>query len=198
MKKTRGKARRKAENTQQLTYCITLRKRQAELQHAVKHAKRTSFKTFLTKLDFRKVGPKAHRYVSSLNNNKTRKEQQPLLQGNKELTDPADIANALCKHYANISRVRGDKRIAKTLRKQPLNSCLESRHHKLFVDKFTISELDLALSKTKTKKAAGPDGILPEFLINLGREAKKTLLAMINLTWQKHVPQQWRKGENPC
>ena len=56
-------------------------------------------------------------------------------------------------------------------------------------------ELNQALKNTKEKKSPGIDGIFPEFLTHLGLNAKEALLSTINLTWNKYIPQQWRKAE---
>jgi hypothetical protein len=58
-----------------------------------------------------------------------------------------------------------------------------------------MEELKAALVTLKDGKSAGPDGIFPEFLLNMGHEAGKTLLKLANLTWKKGLPNQWRKSE---
>ncbi|GFR28287.1 hypothetical protein TNCT_376831 [Trichonephila clavata] len=50
----------------------------------------------------------------------------------------------------------------------------------LFNDDFNLEELRNGISTLVKGKSAGPDGILPELLINLGDSAKMTLLAFIN------------------
>ena len=78
---------------------------------------------------------------------------------------------------------------------RPLSSCLERESQELFTNEFSLSELEQALAQTKLGKSEGVDGIFPEFLVHLGDEARRILLAIVNLTWRKHVPQQWRKAE---
>jgi hypothetical protein len=62
-------------------------------------------------------------------------------------------------------------------------------------DDFKMEELKAALVTLKAGKSAGPNGIFPEFLLNMGHEAGKTFLKLANLTWKKGLPDQWRKSE---
>lgn len=57
----------------------------------------------------------------------------------------------------------------------------------------TIQELDFALKNTKPKRAAGPDRIPPELLINASPEVKESLTALYNLCLtQEHFPKEWK------
>lgn len=195
LKKNRNESRRRAEKTKALHDIIALKKDQAKLQREIKQSKRSAFKKYVSKLDFRKDGTKAHRFISRLDNNQNQAIQHPIAYGNKTYTDPSDIANAFCKFYATTSRAKGDKAIKKALLKSPPATCLNSDVSQLFVSDFTIQELEVALCHTKNCKAAGIDEIFPEFLKNLGFGGKMILLEAINLTWTKHVPHLWRKAE---
>ena len=63
----------------------------------------------------------------------------------------------------------------------------------LFDDNFTLSELNKAMKKLKTRKSPGPDKIHNEMLTHLGHNAKKIILDFINNTWQKgEVPRLWK------
>ncbi|GFQ85615.1 hypothetical protein TNCT_337901 [Trichonephila clavata] len=86
-----------------------------------------------------------------------------------------------------------NKKVAKTLRRRRKTSCHDQQCHELFDLDFTLSELEFALSQTKPGRATGVDWIFPDY--NFGNNAKKTLLAVINLTWRKNIPQEWKKAE---
>ena len=60
----------------------------------------------------------------------------------------------------------------------------------------TMDELDLAIYKSKSNKAAGPDEIANEMLKNLSDKGKRELLCLLNLSWMKGTcPGKWKIGE---
>lgn len=59
---------------------------------------------------------------------------------------------------------------------------------------FNILELQNGLETFMKGNSAGHNGILPEFLINLGDSAQLTLQQFINQTWRNGVPSAWRKA----
>jgi hypothetical protein len=146
-------------------------------------------------LDFRKDGVKAHRFVSSLNNDRDNKAMEPLIVGGRTVSSPKDIANALCTYYAGVSRLHVPREAVKRINKLPPALCLGEREHDLMNDDFKMEELKAALLTLKAGKSAGPDGIFPEFLLNMGHEAGKTFLKLANLTWKKGLLDQWQKSE---
>jgi hypothetical protein len=50
----------------------------------------------------------------------------------------------------------------------------------LISDEFSIEELETALLSVKTGKAAGLDGVYPEFIKNFGRKTKEWLVRLFN------------------
>ena len=63
---------------------------------------------------------------------------------------------------------------------------------------FMMSELEKVLAKLKAAKAAGPDGIPPEFLKALVHNdvAAKEVLDMCNLCWtQLEIPKSWHMAK---
>nr|XP_024215171.1 uncharacterized protein LOC112210333 [Halyomorpha halys] len=144
-------------------------------------------------MDFRKDGKKAHAFISRINGEKII-EYEPIKIGNKLVTTEKDIAEVFCKNYCKISNVTIPEKIKnQDLLENP--GCLNLDNSMLFCSPFSKLELDVALSKLKMGKSAGPDGLLPEFLKNLGEKAKDILLRFINFTWKSHVPAQWKKAE---
>ncbi len=61
---------------------------------------------------------------------------------------------------------------------------------------FTITELNIAINKTKTtRSAAGEDGISNIMIKNLPTEWKYYLLSIINQAWTEGIwPSEWKKG----
>lgn len=74
--------RRNAEQTKNIQACAKLRKAQAVSRREVKISKRASFKGFIKMFVFKKDGPKAHKFISSLNNDNIKTNQSPLKHGN--------------------------------------------------------------------------------------------------------------------
>lgn len=195
LKNERNAARRKAERTNSSRDLTVLRKKQEALHRNITASKTAAYRSYVEQLDFRKDGIKAHKFISRLNNDQAPKGIAPIVHGNRVLTEKADIANAFCSYYSYVSRIQPSKEVKKTLSKRPLCGCLTQDQQKYFNDFFTMPELDRALKSAKSNKAAGPDELYQEFLVNLGPKAKTTMLAICNLTWEKHVPDQWRKSE---
>ena len=194
LKANRDKARRKAESTNLQCDSIDLRKKQAQLKRAIITEKRETYRHFVASLDFRRDGIKAHNFISSLNNEKKTHKWEPVQANGKTLTNPKEIAATLCKHFSAVSQLTLNRNERKAV-KHGIPTCATDTQHHLFNDPFTLAELELAIHSHKKGKAAGPDKIFPEFLKNLGENARKTLLKLANLTWEKHVPHSWKKAE---
>lgn len=195
LKAERNEARRVAENSHDIRDCILLRKAQAKLKHTIILSKRAAYRSFAAKLDFRKDGPKAHKFISCLNNEKSSRHWEPITLNGKLLSSPKEVATALCKNYASVSRLHISAKDRKLITNKGVPSCQNEQDYLLFNEKFSLNELLLAISTLKKGKSAGPDGIFPELITNLGPLALKTFLKLINLTWNTRVPHQWRKAE---
>jgi hypothetical protein len=60
-------------------------------------------------------------------------------------------------------------------------------------DDFSMEELVSSLKVGKAKGAEGPDGLVPQFLKNLGEVARSFMLDTFNKSWKEGVcPQSWR------
>ncbi|GFQ82129.1 hypothetical protein TNCT_285491 [Trichonephila clavata] len=102
----------------------------------------------------------------SLKLNKQILRNEPIKKGSKKLTTDKDISSAFCGHYARVSNYRPIIKILKSdLKPQQNNS---SDFQQLFNDDFNLDELRNGISTLMKGKSAGPDRILPKFLINLG------------------------------
>ncbi|GFQ96443.1 uncharacterized protein TNCT_89181, partial [Trichonephila clavata] len=172
LKKDRDEARELARNTGLSKDCIALRKAQAMFKKSNIEAKRSTYKNFLEKLDFRRDGVKAPKFLSQLNNKKILRNE-PIKKGSKECTSDKDISSVVCWHYARVSNYKPNFKILKSdLKPQQNNNSADFQQ--LFNDDFNLEELINGISTLVKGKSAGPDGILPEFLINLGDSAIMT------------------------
>lgn len=67
------------------------------------------------------------------------------------------------------------------------------------MDEFLVEEVDLALKSVKSGKAAGPDGILPEFVINLGQRGRHWIAKLSTAASKKGtLPKLWREAKSHC
>lgn len=135
---------------------------------------------FLQRLDFRKDGIKAHKYISSLNNERSR-PNVPWQVRNKLLTSNKDISKHLCQHFAQVSNYKVKAAESHT-HQSP--GCLTEEQDRSFNSHFTEGELELPIQNTSSGKSSGPDDILPEFLVQLGPNAQKVILEFLNLIWE--------------
>ncbi|GFT46977.1 putative RNA-directed DNA polymerase from transposon BS [Trichonephila clavipes] len=72
-----------------------------------------------------------------------------------------------------------------------INSRVNQKWDRLFSDE----EFQRALQKLSRGKSAAPDGILPEFILELGSKGKQTILLFINKTLGGSFPIYWRKAD---
>ncbi|GFT59263.1 putative RNA-directed DNA polymerase from transposon BS [Trichonephila clavipes] len=81
------------------------------------------------------------------------------------------------------------------MRKREINSPrVNQKWNRLFSAPFSDEEFQRALQKLSRGKSAGPNGILLEFILELGSKAKQTILLFINKTWGGSFPSYWRKA----
>jgi hypothetical protein len=103
--------------------------------------------------------------------------------------------NANAEHFANANTIivqTPSKEGCSQDRTEDKWKCdVGPRQH--MMTNLTIKEPKKALGSLKKKKSPGKDGITKEMLINLGKTAKKKLLAILNLSWKLGiVPQVWK------
>jgi hypothetical protein len=105
---------------------------------------------------------------------------------------PDAIADTICE-VGNIDVSRRDSlRMRRSLRRE-LSRCPE---RSAFVDPVECDEVVAAIKKMKQGKAAGVDGILPEFLKNLGPKAISWLTSLFTAVMeQARTPMVWKRAK---
>ena len=107
-----------------------------------------------------------------------------LILDGRTVSSDVGKANVFLSHYAAVSRLtflkeeRARNRECKAMLKSPSADVEASRD-------FSITELDSAIAKTKTKGAAGPDDIPATFLKALGPQARSQLLHIFNTSFRE-------------
>ena len=116
------------------------------------------------------------------------------MHAGKTLISDKQKACAFCGEYANVSRLPRDPRKDETVKKtksqliQHCNACNDERTG--MCSKFTLEELNFALQRLPTGKAAGKDTITNEMLMQL---SDKALLNICNISWLQHTtPGDWK------
>ena len=105
-----------------------------------------------------------------------------IVDGEKELTDPREMADVFTKTYADQFKFEDGE---PTLQGIPDDNSVE----------FGMPELERQISKTKEKKAPGPDHIWNSMLKQLPKAFLEQLLRLFNLSWQRSaVPRCWKSG----
>jgi mannosyltransferase OCH1-like enzyme len=71
----------------------------------------------------------------------------------------------------------------------------ENSINNLEQDEPTYEEINKIIKNLKSNKAAGPDGILPEFIKNGGFPLKQKIYQIIVKIWkQEKIPSKWSEG----
>ena len=124
---------------------------------------------------------------------KGRRPRRPtsVLKENGEMTkDPEEIKNRWHRHFTSI--LNASSHFAEeTISMMPQRTTLWE------LDAVpTEEELQTAMSKLKTEKAAGLTGILPEMILFGGMELKKRLLDLMQTIWEEGtVVEEWRNAQ---
>ena len=103
-------------------------------------------------------------------------------------------ANVIASHLMQKSKAPLDKATSRKVKLQLAFNIAAAPKSSAFSAPFTVTELDEALAATKAGKAAGPDGIFPEFLKGLGPNARRWLAAFFSSVMASgNIPAVWRR-----
>ena len=157
-------------------------------------AKREKFQKTCDNIDLSREGNKAWSLLKNLNGEQRKTNPQPISDEGETIADDQKRAERHNKYFASTNKAskltNEDMHMLKDLKTREK---APRANIKLFDDNFTISELNKAMKKLKSRKSPGPDKIHNEMLTHLGQDAKKVILSFINTTWQAgEVPKLWK------
>ena len=163
---------------------------------AVDEERERRWKEFLGELNLQSDPTKAWGTIRALDGQfRPNRNNSALVVGGKTHITPASKASAFVKRYAAVSRLkmsRNDRIVNRELKKR-MKACGSFSEESV---PFSMSELELALKAMKARGAAGPDGIAPRFLKNLGPIARQWLLNILNESWTSgYCPQEWKSAD---
>lgn len=192
LRKEREEAREQAEKTKDPSDVIKWRQKAANMRKEITEAKRESYKSFLSQLDYRKDSRKIHKYISSLGNQEFKRT--PILTNTKTLADDKKMAKTFTRHYTKTEPLsKQSKQVEKEMIKK-VKVCCKQEDIEIFNTDFKSHELQQAIKELKVGKSPGYDNITAEFLKNLGPMAQTTCLLLINQIWHTSIPTEWRKA----
>ena len=109
---------------------------------------------------------------------------------------PKVTPNAIAARLLSTSKAKPTKKVHHEMRSELLKTILASPPENPIYVPYLVSDIDLALKTTKAVKAAGVDGIFPEFLKNLGPLARTWLASMLTYCHTTGVvPSIWREAK---
>ena len=157
-------------------------------------SKKNTFIQTCAELDLKREGTKAWSLLNNLSGENKTRNPKPLVTEKGTIADDQRKANEHNRFFASTNKANKlteeDKKLLKDLKAKEKVPFVQT---KTFGENLTLSELNKALKRLKPRKSPGPDGIHNEMLIHLGTEAKKILLEIINITWQKgDLPPIWK------
>ena len=135
-------------------------------------------------LDFTHSSRRAWSLLRKLGGATHSKRQQPKVTAN-------EVAHQLLLNGS----VKKDRKQAKHIQKQQREAQSDCPETSNLSQAFTTDEIINALKATKAGKAAGPDGIFPDMLKNIGPAAVRWLQAFYDdVTTTAKIPKIWRSA----
>ena len=188
----RQQARKTLENEPSLNNKIAYNKATAKAKQLTALAKREKWRETCATLDLRKDGNRAWRLLNNLSGKKQRTNPTPMTDGETA----KKRSEKFNKFFASINKSRTDKDQDKIhLKELKAREKSKTGTTPLFEDPLTLGELDQAIKQLKQRKAPGPDKIHNEMINHLGIFGKKSLLHLINMTWEKgQLPRTWKNA----
>ena len=161
-------------------------------------AKAESWRSFVKSLESRVGSSRVWGVIRSLNgkSSKTDAGNSMLEHRGKAIYDPGRKAEVFCQHYAAVSS-HPTSQAGRDKDRYVRSEMSQARREMGPVGpesaEFSLGELKAAIRCTRSKGAAGPDEIAPQFLRNLKEGALDFVLGIFNESWVKgYCPQSWR------
>ncbi|GFX29757.1 RNA-directed DNA polymerase from mobile element jockey [Trichonephila clavipes] len=110
-----------------------------------------------------------------------------LTSDGKAASDDTTAANVLGEFYKGVGNLKFNQNdvILKNRSKRMIHNChTSSSGNHIFINKFTLRELNFALRAMDLRKSPGPDGIHGFMIGHLGPHGMQKLLDIFNFSWK--------------
>jgi ribonuclease HI len=177
-----------------LTLWIEYKKARAKFRYSILTTKKNSWSQYLSSINSSTGSAEVWRKVRSLSHSCSR-PAIVLKAGDTTISDPRQVANTLCQHFANRSDGSSTDVIFtdhKTAQEATPMAFLPDDHC-WYNNPLTLQELQWAL-RTSTSKSPGPDTIPYSILQQIPADQQLQLLAFFNHIFSTGFPDQWREG----
>ncbi|GFV40673.1 probable RNA-directed DNA polymerase from transposon BS [Trichonephila clavipes] len=121
-----------------------------------------------------------------------------LTSDGKTAPDDKTAANVLGEFYKGVGNLKFNQNdvILKNRSKRMIHNCrTSSSGNHIFINKFTLRELNFALRAMDLRKSPGPDGIHGFIIGHLGPHGMQKLLDIFNFSWKiGRLPRNWKRA----
>ncbi|GFV08876.1 putative RNA-directed DNA polymerase from transposon BS [Trichonephila clavipes] len=121
-----------------------------------------------------------------------------LTSDGKAAPDDKTAANVLGEFYKGVGNLEFNQNdvILKNRSKRMIHNCRSSSSgNHIFINKFTLRELNFAVRAMDLHKSPGPDGIHGFMIGHLGHHGMQKLLDILNFSWKiSRLPRDWKRA----
>ena len=172
------------------------KQQRAKTRRIIKGAKRSSWRTFISKINSNTNPKKIWDFIKKIANKNTNKPINHLSQGNTKAKNEKHIANLIAENFAQVSFTKNYSNQFNSIRiKEEKNKIkFTSDKTESYNQPFTLTELQDSISKSNNS-APGPDEIHYTLLKELPTISLKYLLDIYNNIWiSGNIPTIWKQA----
>lgn len=155
-----------------------------EILNLLNQARKEKWNELMKDMNFTHSSRRGWSLLNKLGNTNQPKKRSPNVNANSIASRIVDVSNSVSVSKAEVREIR-------QLRRRQQKSAIISED---LCDSFEMGELVTAIKSLKNRKAAGFDGVFPEFFKNLGSFSTKWLLTFFNdIFVSGNIPNDFRK-----
>ncbi|GFU20847.1 RNA-directed DNA polymerase from mobile element jockey [Trichonephila clavipes] len=179
---------------------VELNKLNASIKELYIKLKREAWSGLCSNIDAKTPNTKLWKLAQSLSYNQP--QNMPcntvLTSDGKAAPDDKTAANVLGEFYKGVGNLKFNQNdvILKNRSKRMIHNCrTSSSGNHIFINKFTLRELNFALRAMDLRKSPGPDGIHGFMIGHLGPHGMQKLLDIFNFSWKiGRLPHDWKRA----
>ena len=192
LRKITRKCYRKFKNSGSIQSKIIYQRALAKQRNFYKRRKRESWMYYINGITSKTPTPTVWKKIRKLQGKFVPTPLPTLKVNNSLVTDPNDVAEALGKHFADISSPEHYSPEFQRIRNTQSHITLDSDNSEVYNGRFSMRELREALS-TSESTAPGQDNIIYGMMKHLPSSAERFLLEIFNKIWETSIlPTSWK------